>query len=148
MLTGKPIPNWVNRLAALCIRFPFIAACIPKEWLTPEDPTFPHLDLSEWEQIDTPETRSTASMDRSGEFRTESIGSPSYEFQRKCFEKSGGENEHGTDDHMSEKVSLKQMMGELHKQPLRKSVIFSTHFSKIDFQRERNVLKEQSIEHG
>ena len=56
ILCGKSIPNWVNRLATICIRFPFIAACIPKEWLTPDGgQEFDSLvDLNEWEQIEYP----------------------------------------------------------------------------------------------
>ena len=54
MLTGKPIPTWINRLATICVRFPFLASCIPKEWLKP-DGGLGIVDLNEWEEIDFPE---------------------------------------------------------------------------------------------
>lgn len=53
LLTGKIMPTWINRLATICVRFPFLAACIPKEWLRPEG-LGSLVDLNEWEEIDVP----------------------------------------------------------------------------------------------
>ena len=47
------MPTWINRLATICVRFPFLAACIPKEWLRPEG-LGSLVDLNEWEEIDVP----------------------------------------------------------------------------------------------
>lgn len=54
LLTGKSIPPWINRLATICVRFPFLASCIPKEWLKP-DGGLGVVDLNEWEEINFPE---------------------------------------------------------------------------------------------
>ncbi|XP_033115862.1 deubiquitinase DESI2-like [Anneissia japonica] len=35
ILCGKDIPNWVNRLATVGARMPFMERMLPKEWLTP-----------------------------------------------------------------------------------------------------------------
>ncbi|XP_046849548.1 deubiquitinase DESI2-like [Xenia sp. Carnegie-2017] len=36
LLCGKDIPAWINRIANLGSRLPWIYNCLPKEWLTPE----------------------------------------------------------------------------------------------------------------
>ena len=54
-MTGKTIPSWINRLATICVRFPFLASCIPKEWLKP-DGGLGIVDLNEWEEIEFPES--------------------------------------------------------------------------------------------
>lgn len=56
LLCDKPIPGWVNRLATIGIRFPFLVQCIPKDWLTP-DPGAQYedyVDMTEWVEIDVP----------------------------------------------------------------------------------------------
>lgn len=35
ILTGKPLPKWVNRLASIGDTLPFVERALPKEWLTP-----------------------------------------------------------------------------------------------------------------
>lgn len=56
LVCGKDVPGWVNRLAAIGTRFPFLAACIPKEWLTPDGGVAFNdcVDLTDWEEIDYP----------------------------------------------------------------------------------------------
>lgn len=57
ILSGKDIPKWVNRLASIGGRFPFLCACIPKEWLAPEPMhAVSEQDLLEWVNIDGPVT--------------------------------------------------------------------------------------------
>src|SRR6218665_3250081 len=35
LLTGKPIPEWVNRVASVLIKFPFLVNQIPQEFVMP-----------------------------------------------------------------------------------------------------------------
>lgn len=64
LVCGKNIPNWVNRLAAIGIRFPFLIQCIPKDWLTP-DPGgsySDYIDMTEWVEIESiPDNSSSTS---------------------------------------------------------------------------------------
>ena len=35
-MCGKDIPAWVNRIANIGSRLPWVYNCLPKDWLTPE----------------------------------------------------------------------------------------------------------------
>ncbi len=38
VLCGAPLPKWINRLAVMSSKLPFIERSIPREWLTPIAP--------------------------------------------------------------------------------------------------------------
>jgi len=127
LLTGKAIPSWVNRLATICVRFPLLAACIPKEWLTP-DGGIGLIDLKDWEEIDYPDDADEADENITSPTTTtttaKNITSPALRLKKKT---EGEEELDGFGDigvannvfvHKEEdddKISLTQMLDELNK---------------------------------
>ncbi|XP_063958622.1 deubiquitinase DESI2-like [Lytechinus pictus] len=59
ILCGKEIPSWINRLAAVGARLPFMERMLPKEWLTP-------LALVENNSVKEPEPSRTPSDSETG----------------------------------------------------------------------------------
>lgn len=123
LLTGKNIPNWVNRLAAMCVRFPLLAACIPKEWLTP-DGGVGLLDLTEWEEIDFPDDEQqllNLSSTSPNIQATNSNISPALKLKKKASSERNHSSSGDEKDGEEEKFSLSQMLDEFNKEPLLRS---------------------------
>lgn len=106
-------------MATICVRFPFIAACIPKEWLTPEGATFSNFDLTEWEEIEHPDE---SSKEASSDFRANNVSHSDYHSKHFSSAIGGGDEDDGGGgrDDLSETISLTQMLDELNKHHTRK----------------------------
>lgn len=118
----------MNRLATICVRFPLLAACIPKQWLTP-DGGIGLIDLNDWEEIEYPvddeddENSPMTPTNKTGSGSAKNISSPGSALRlKKKTEVEEVEEVDGIRNNVfvheeadDDEISLTQMLDELNK---------------------------------